>query len=151
VITRAAILVAGTFALGLASKAQEATLAKESPFGGAAAAGNHPEASPPELELRGIMPTPEGVRYCIYDPGRKSSIWVSVDEPGNAFVVKWGDPATDEVRLETEGRVVTLRMRDGKVIPAAAEQPSALQEATPHVAARRQPGDPRAPRAKSGL
>jgi hypothetical protein len=132
--------------LGLTSHAQEATLAKLSPFGGAASAGDHSKPSSPDLELRGIMPTPEGVRYLIYDPGRKSGTWASVDETGNAFVVKWGDPAVDEVGVETAGRVVTLRMRGGKVIPLAAEQPAPQQPASPRVAARRQPGDPRAPR-----
>lgn len=96
------------------------------------------------------MPTPEGVQYFIYDPGRKSGAWASVDGTGNAFVVRWGDPSANEVRVETEGRVVTLKMRDGKVIPAMAQQPAPQQAATPQGAARRQPGDPRAPREKSG-
>jgi hypothetical protein len=145
-IRRAAILVAGMVALGLTCNAQESTLAKESPFGGAASAGDISRPPSPELELRGIMPTPEGVQYFIYDPGRKSGAWASVDETGKAFVVKWGDPAADEVRVETGGRVVTLKMRDGKVIPAMAQE----QVARPQFAARRQPGDPRAPREKSG-
>jgi len=150
VIPRAAILVAGMAALGLTSRAQESTLATQSPFGRAGAAGDISKHPSPELELRGIMPTPEGVQYFIYDPGRKSGAWASVDETGNAFVVKWGDPAMDEVRVETGGRVVTLKMRDGKVIPAMAEQPAPQQAAAPHVAARRQPGDPRAPDKKPG-
>jgi hypothetical protein len=146
VIPRAAILAAVTVALGLTSKAQESALAKQSPFGGAGAAGDVSKSPSQELELRGIMPTPEGVQYLIYDPGRKSGTWASVDETGNAFVVKWGDPAMDEVRVETGGRMVTLKMRDGKVVPAVAQQ----RAPTPHFAPRRQPGDPRAPREKSG-
>jgi hypothetical protein len=146
---RAAILVAGMVGLGLASRAQEPTLARQSPFGVASAAGEDPERSPAELELRGIMSTPEGIQYCIYNPGSKSGAWVSVDETGNAFVVRSGNPALDEVVVETGGRVVTLRMRGGKVIPATAEQTAPQQAATPHVAARRQPGDPRAPRESS--
>jgi len=137
-------------ALRLTSKAQEATLVKRSPFEGPAVADDYSKSSSPELELRGIMSTPEGVRYCIYDPGRKSGIWASVGETQNAFVVKGGNPALDEVRVETAGRVVTLRLREGKVIPAMAEQPAPPQAATPHIAARRQPGDPRAPRENSG-
>lgn len=96
------------------------------------------------------MPTAEGVQYLIYDPGRKSGTWASVEETGNAFVVKWGDPALDEAKVETGGRVVTLKMRDGKVIPATAEQAAPQQVAPPRVPARRQPGDPRAPRERSG-
>jgi len=149
-IARAAILVAWMIAPGLASMAQEATLAKQSPFGGVADARDYPEPPPPELELRGIMPTAEGVQYFIYNPVRKSGVWASVDETENSFVVIWADPAKDEVRVETGGRVLTLRMRDGKVVPAMAEQPALQQAATPRVAARRQPGDPRAPREKPG-
>jgi hypothetical protein len=150
-ISRAAILAAGMAALVLAARAQESTLAKQSPFGGAAAGGEISNPPSPELELRGIMPTEEGVQYLIYDPGRKSGTWASVEETGNAFVVKWGDPALDEVKVETGGRVVTLKMRDGKVIPATAERAAQQQVAAPHGAARRQPGDPRAPREKTGL
>jgi hypothetical protein len=135
-------------ALGLTSRGQEIELAKQSPFGAAAGAGDLSKPPSPELELRGIMPTPEGVQYLIYDTGRRVGTWASVEETGNAFVVKWGDPAMDEVEVETEGRVVTLKMRDAKVIPAA-EQPAPQQAAPPHFAARRQPGDPRAPREKS--
>ena|ERR1700722_18853123 len=147
-IPRAAVLVFGMVVLGPTSKAQESELAKQSPFGGAAAAGDASKAASLELELRGIMPTPGGVQYLIYDPARKACTWASVEETGNAFVVKWGDPAMDEVKVETAGRVVTLKMRDAKVVPAVAEQPAPQQAATPHVAARRQPGDPRAPREK---
>jgi hypothetical protein len=72
-----------------------------------------------------------------------------VDEPGYGFLVQSGNPALDEVTVREGDRIVTLRMREGKVIPATAE-PAVTKPVAPTVAARRQPGDPRAPRDKPG-
>jgi hypothetical protein len=150
VIPRAAILFAAMVAPGSTSAAEETTLVRQSPFGSVVAPGDYPKSSSPELELRGIMSTSEGIQYCIYDPGRKSGIWASVGEIQDSFVVKGGDPAMDEVRVEMAGRLVMLRMRDSKVIPAMAEEPAPPQAATPHISGRRRPGDPRAPHLESG-
>jgi hypothetical protein len=150
---RAALLVIGIFVLGNVAAADGPALARQSPFC-RGVAGESDVQGTPSLELRGIMSTPEGTLYCIYDPGKKSSVWASADDTGNAFLVKSGKPSLDEVTLDVEGRAVTLRLRNAKVIPSLAEQaaaPQAVGLATMPAAApilRRQPGEPRAPREK---
>jgi hypothetical protein len=143
---RTALLVAGIAAPGLTAAAEERTLVHQSPFGRADAVAENAGTPSPELELRGIMSTPSGIQYCIYDPGRKSSVWASVEDAGNGFLVRSGNPDQDEVTIQEDGRTVTLRMHEGKVTAAQAEQPAQQAPAASPVAARRRPGDPRAPR-----
>jgi hypothetical protein len=66
-------------------------------------------------ELRGIMSTSTGYLYCIYEPARKSSSWVGVNEGGHDFVVKAADPVRDSVTLQSAGRIFTLALREAKV------------------------------------
>ena len=67
------------------------------------------------LQLRGIMSTPQGPRYCIYDPTRKASMWSAVDEPGFDFVVRSGDPSRRTVLVESGGRTVRLELQEAKI------------------------------------
>ncbi len=108
------------------------------------------------LDLRGIMSMPDGVvRYCIYDPVKKSSQWAGLNERGHGFVIKSADPNRGTVTLESDGRVLTLQLHQAKVTamanapgqspqmgnpgapPAAINQAARLQAIAAEVARRR--------------
>src|SRR4029077_19903607 len=55
-----------------------AQLVDTSPFMAPGGAGPNGGTDPNALELRGIMSTPEGTRYCIYDPVKKAGAWAGV-------------------------------------------------------------------------
>jgi hypothetical protein len=77
------------------------------------------------LELRGIMSTSDGLRFCIYDSVKKSSAWVALNEEGHDFVVRGADPANDRVTLQDGGRTLTLELKASKTV-ALASSPSTL-------------------------
>jgi hypothetical protein len=89
-----------------------------SPFlpvsGPGAAAGQAPDGT--SYELRGIMSAGNGLRFCIFDPVKKTSAWVALNESGNAFVVTAADPAHDAVTLEAGGQRLTITLREAKVV-----------------------------------
>lgn len=76
-------------------------------------------AGPNGIELRGIMSTAEGVKYNIYDPAKKSSVWVGVNEPGNGFVIKSGDVNRDTVTVLAGGQQQVLALKQAKTATAA--------------------------------
>jgi hypothetical protein len=67
------------------------------------------------LELRGIMSTAHGMRYCIYDPAKKISRWVAENQGGFGFVVQSYDSEHDSVVVNQDGRRLTLALREAKV------------------------------------
>ncbi len=154
------LLVAGLSLLP-ASRAA-AQLVDSSPFMAPGAAASAPgTVDSGALELRGIMSTPDGTRYCIYDPAKKSGTWVGVNERGNAFVVRQADPQHQAVVVQADGRTVRLVLRTSKVAalntaagpgglngtsgpgglaerPSPAEEAARLQAVAEAVRARRQ-------------
>lgn len=74
---------------------------------------------PNGIELRGIMDGPDGVKYNIYDPAKKSSVWVGVNEAGNGFVIKSGDPNRDTVTVAAGGQQLVLALKQAKTATAA--------------------------------
>src|SRR5579883_2169369 len=103
--------------------AQEAgTDADKSPFLPPSVAANAVAgpSDPNALDLRGIMSTREGMKYNIYDPAKKSSVWVGVNEPGAPFVIKSADPQRDTVTLVTGGQQMVLTLKQAKVVAPAA-------------------------------
>ena len=120
-------------------------LAVDSPFG--TQQGAPPVAVRGEvLELRGIMLSADGARYCIFDPSRNSSTWAAVSEPFGNFVIRSADPEGGEVTLDELGRLVTLRLRESKVAALTPEGNAPTHAIAYLPLGRRQPGDPRAPR-----
>jgi hypothetical protein len=94
------------------------------------------------LELRGIMSTSDGMRFCIYDASRKSSSWVALNESGHGYVVKSSDAAKDTVTLQADGRTYTLALRASKISPMAmppmtlpAREMAAQQNFVPSISA----------------
>jgi hypothetical protein len=85
------------------------------------AAGPNGGADPGALELRGIMSTPEGTRYCIYDPVKKAGAWAGLNERGNTFMIKSADLAHQAVTVQSEGRTVRLTLRTFKMASLGAQ------------------------------
>ncbi|HEY3757808.1 MAG TPA: hypothetical protein VGL42_16760 [Opitutaceae bacterium] len=71
-------------------------------------------SGPNGIELRGIMSTTDGVKYNIYNPAKKGSVWLGVNEPGDGFVIKSGDLDRDSVTVEANGQRFTLSMKQVK-------------------------------------
>ncbi len=94
-------------------------LAAKSPFlpAAGAAAAAAPAADQP-LEFRGYMETSEGTRYRIYDPAKKTGIWVMLNQADREFGVtaKRHDPEQNTLELEFQGRALTLAMRKPKIV-----------------------------------
>jgi hypothetical protein len=101
-----------------------AELASSSPFlpSGTAAAGAGGGPAGP-IELRGVMSTPEGSAFCIYDTAKKKNVWVGLNESGHDFVVKTADPASDSVTVSYQGRTMRLDLHTAKVSAAPVQAP----------------------------
>ncbi|MGC4072023.1 MAG: hypothetical protein QM760_05815 [Nibricoccus sp.] len=106
-------LLCALFSLGLTTGAM-ARISTDSPFvprnGQAMAAPT--ENSP--IELRGVMASPDGLRFGIYEPASQRGSWVKVNEPGQGYVVKAFDAGRSSVSIEYQGRVQTLTLKEAK-------------------------------------
>ena len=90
-------------------------ITRESPFGGTSAA---PAAAPTEnapLELRGIVATTAGYMYGIFDPSKRLSSWVRMNDSGSDFVVRSHDEKNETITVEYQGRTLTLGLKAAKV------------------------------------
>jgi hypothetical protein len=67
------------------------------------------------LQLRGLLTTNKGTRYCIFDPSTKRSIWLSVQEANDAFTIESADPKAGIVSVIQQGRRMSLALVDAKV------------------------------------
>jgi hypothetical protein len=106
-----------------------ADLASSSPFlpaNSAAAAANSGPVGP--IELRGVMSTPGGTAFCIYDTAKKKGVWVGLNETGHDFLVKSADSSSDSVSVQYQGRSLTLTLRTAKVASAG---PASLPAVVP--------------------
>jgi hypothetical protein len=105
-------------------------LSRNSPFipaGGQSGPAAATENSP--LELRGIMTTASGNVYGLFDPVKRQSSWVKLNEAGNDYTVRTFDAANDAVTVEYQGRVLTLALKTAKIetmAPSSLPQPVAV-------------------------
>lgn len=109
------LLPVGIFlVLGARACAQGADV---SPFVTPAASGAQGQAPDgTSYELRGITASGDSSRFCIFDPARKASQWVELNEPGHPFLVKSADIPHDTVTILTaDGRLLVLVLREAKV------------------------------------
>lgn len=82
---------------------------------------NAPAAAAPEtLELRGIVMENGRASLNIYDTTTKKAEWVSVDEPGHAFVVRSFDSNSDTATIEVNRRTLSLSLKRATVQLATA-------------------------------
>lgn len=120
VLTSTPYLIAG-FALAWALPVS-AQIAAKSPFmppQGAAQSG--PTAGAP-LEYRGYLETSDGMLFRIFDPSKKASTWVKVNERNQDFGVlaKQYDEAQKTLTIEYQGKTLTLAERESKVVSSGA-------------------------------
>ncbi len=111
----------GFLGLLLTTVASAAALEMSSPF--------LPASGPPSntvittgapIELHGYMMTPEGEKFSIYDPAKKSATWVKVNEKGYPFVVRSYkvENSTDQITVDYQGSTLTLALKQSKIAPA---------------------------------
>jgi len=63
--------------------------------------------------------------YGLFDPVKRQSSWVKINEAGNDYTVRTYDAANDAVTVEYQGRVLTLALKTAKIETMA---PSALPQ-----------------------
>ena len=80
-----------------------------------------PTAGAP-LEYRGYMETSDGTLFRIYDPSKKASTWVKVNERNADFGVmaKQYDEGQKTLTIEYQGKTLTLAERESKVVSSGA-------------------------------
>jgi hypothetical protein len=105
-----------------------AQLAAKSPFMPPQSGGAGTPTAGAPLEFRGFIETSEGVQYRIYDPAKKSGIWVKLNEKNPDFDVlaKQHDNGQKTLIIEHQGKTLTLAERESKVVSsgsAAAAMP----------------------------
>ena len=100
----------------IGSAGARAQLAANSPFlpSGTGTSGSAVTEGAP-IELRGVMETRAGMSFCIFDPSRKVSAWVKLNEKDHDFVVKAYDANNETVPVDHGGRALTLALRAVKV------------------------------------
>ncbi|MDF9827708.1 hypothetical protein M2103_001058 [Ereboglobus sp. PH5-5] len=135
--------------IALGCVAMRAGVSTDSPFvpRGSAAAGKLANNTP--IELRAIVSDENGPRFAIYDPAKKEGIWVSVDEPGQSFVVRSYDAATNRINVDYQGRTQTIALVEPKFGPGKSIAVSAPAPAGVARAGAAQPVQGRASRANS--
>ncbi|HEY0946488.1 MAG TPA: hypothetical protein VGD81_14520 [Opitutaceae bacterium] len=96
-------------------------LAKKSPFmPPATSAAAAPTENAP-LELLGVLGTGSDALFNIFDPTRKRSAWVRANAAdGYDFVVRAYDAGGQTVQVEHGGRTLSLKLKESKIQPLAA-------------------------------
>jgi hypothetical protein len=74
------------------------------------------------IELHGVMVTPDGPYFSIFDPARKSATWLKLNEQGRPFVVRNYRVVggSDQVTVDYQGSSLTLTLKTAKVSSAPA-------------------------------
>ena len=109
-------LVAGGAALATLAAPAESNLLEDSPFAPAGSTGNA-AASPAPLELRSVVEEKGQYEFSLYDPARKESTWVTLNEPGHGFRVTNFDAARATVVVEQGGRRFPLTLKEVAIVP----------------------------------
>jgi len=106
--------------------------------------GNSPFPSPPAaasvaadagLEFRGVLVDGGEHLFCIYDPSARLSRWVGANEPGNPFTVQSYDADQATVAVQYGGRVLSLALKQAKVVLLVQNPPPAQPAPLPPPAA----------------
>ncbi len=74
------------------------------------------------IELHGIMRLPDGMRFSIYDPAKKSATWVRLNERGSPFLVRDYSvvDGSDQVKIDYQGSTLTLGLKAAKIAAMSA-------------------------------
>ncbi len=113
----------------------------QNPFAPAGAPPPVAQAEPNSLELRGIVSGTNGQTvFGVFDPVRRQSSWLRLDETGHDFVVRAHDEARRTVRVDYNGRTIELQLKEAKIETAA--QPMPMPMPAPQMQAPRPGGVP---------
>ncbi len=97
-------------------------LLSDSPFGMPASATTASANSPAApLEFRSVMVEGDTVYFSVFEASSKTSLWVRLDEPGNAFKVKTYDSKQETVTVDYAGRSLILPLTRAKAVATAAQ------------------------------
>jgi len=124
--------IAATAALCCAGRAQ-AQLSAVSPFL-PADGGSTLQSNPNTIEYRGLMSTPHGNLYLLYDTVKKVSRWVHANEAGSPYVVRPLDPAQGKISVRVNGQVLSLALKEAKVVGSAPGINLAMSAPVPNAA-----------------
>jgi hypothetical protein len=122
-------------AVGAASGAAAASaqdlngLLQRSPFGSTAAGQTATTEGP--LEFRSVLVDQGEYFFSIYQPSTHSSLWVGVNEAGNPFTVQSYDEKTETVKVDFQGRSLSLSLKQAKILAFVQKMPTAPQTAQP--------------------
>ncbi len=106
-------LLCALLGLGLTTSLM-ARISTESPF---VPKNGQAMAAPTEnslIELRGVMTTPDGLRFGIYEPGSQKGNWVKANETGFGYVVRSYDADKLAASVEYQGRVQALMLKEAR-------------------------------------
>ncbi len=98
-------------------------LLQSSPFGGPAGSAAGARSDAP-LEFRGVLVEGGESFFSIYESATHSSLWVGVNEPGNPYKVQAYDAVKGVVTVEYKGGLVTLPLKQAKVLVLAPTAPA---------------------------
>ena len=70
------------------------------------------------LEFRGVFTDQGEWFFSLYETGKRTSLWVGLNEPGNPFTVRSYDAAKETVTVEYQGRTLTLALKQAVIQPA---------------------------------
>jgi hypothetical protein len=118
-ITALCVLALGAMA-PLMVRAQAITAV--SPFLPQSGSGGVTTTENSPLELRGIMLSPAGYLFGLFDPIKRSGAWVKLNEAGHDFTVRSHDPMNDAVTVEYQGRVLSLALKTAQISSAPVMQ-----------------------------
>lgn len=114
--------------IAAASLATAETAAKRSPFlPPETPAGPPPATEPTSLEFRGVLVMEGRQQFNFFEPAKRLSTWVRLNEPGAAVIVKSYDARADTVVVEFGGQSLTLALQKVKI--SAAPVPVAVAPA----------------------
>ncbi len=110
-------------AAGRAAAPNLDNLLQNSPFGGPAAGAGGARADAP-LEFRGVLVEGGENFFSIYESASRSSLWVGANEPGNPYKVQAYDSVKGVVTVDYKGTVLTLPLKQAKVLVLAPVSPA---------------------------
>lgn len=140
------------FALTAPTFARAQAAEKRSPFLPPEAGPNAPVAENKAIEFRGLIVMGGQQKFNFFEPGKRISTWVGLNERGSSVTVKSYDAREDTVVVDFGGQALTLPLQKAKVsaapapghpampIPAAAapvEPPAVVLNPTPADEAKR--------------
>jgi len=108
------------FAITLVPLAMAQTATKRSPFLPPESQAAGPVVESSSVEFRGVLVMGGHQQFNFFEPSKRLSTWVRINEPGAAIAVKSYDSHADTVVVEFGGQSLTLALQKVKISAAPA-------------------------------